>query len=77
MRRVFAFGTWLPQGLVLINGSCLNSPHDARSVFYGIEIRNSISWNSIISIYSRRGVADISAFELFSSMATRRPGIQF
>ena len=62
--------------LISMYGSCLDSPNIARSVFDGIEIRNSISWNSVISVYSRRGDA-ISAFELFSSMLKEGLGFSF
>ncbi|KAK9285903.1 hypothetical protein L1049_025104 [Liquidambar formosana] len=60
--------------LISMYGSCLDSADHARCIFDGIGIKNSISWNSIISVYSQRGDA-ISAFELFSSM--RREGLGF
>ncbi|CBI28441.3 unnamed protein product, partial [Vitis vinifera] len=62
--------------LISMYGSCLDSANDARSVFDGIGIRNSISWNSIISVYSRRGDA-VSAYDLFSSMQKEGLGFSF
>jgi pentatricopeptide repeat protein len=53
--------------LMSMYGNCLGSADDARRVFEYIQIRNSTSWNSIISVYSHRGDA-ISAFKLFSRM---------
>lgn len=53
--------------LMLMYVSCLDSTGDARRVFDEMAIRNSISWNSIISVYSQRGDA-VSAFERFSDM---------
>ncbi|XP_068649266.1 putative pentatricopeptide repeat-containing protein At5g09950 [Aristolochia californica] len=46
---------------------CISSPDNARRLFDGISTKNSISWNSIISVYSKIG--DIcSACDLFSEM---------
>ncbi|CAB4304983.1 unnamed protein product [Prunus armeniaca] len=53
--------------LMSMYGRCWGSVDDAYHVFYEIEIKNSVSWNSIISVYCQRGDA-ISAFKLFSSM---------
>lgn len=53
--------------LISMYGSCFGSTDDARSVFDEIKLKNSISWNSIISIYSQKGDVD-TAFELFSCM---------
>ncbi|KAI5340072.1 hypothetical protein L3X38_019346 [Prunus dulcis] len=53
--------------LMSMYGRCLGSVDDAYHVFCEIEIKNSVSWNSIISVYCQRGDA-ISAFKLFSSM---------
>lgn len=53
--------------LISMYGSCTNSAEYACRVFKDIESRNSISWNSIISVYSQREDA-VSAFELFSGM---------
>ncbi|XP_015900747.3 putative pentatricopeptide repeat-containing protein At5g09950 [Ziziphus jujuba] len=60
--------------LISMYGSCLGSIDDARRVFDEIKIRNSVSWNSIISVYSQRGDA-VSAFELFSDM--QKEGVEF
>ena len=62
--------------LISMYGSCLDSANDARSVFDRIGIRNSISWNSIISVYSRRGDV-VSAYDLFSSMQKEGLGFSF
>ncbi|KAF4401501.1 hypothetical protein G4B88_001695 [Cannabis sativa] len=56
--------------LISMYGNCLASINDARRVFDETKIKNSISWNSIISVYSHRGDA-VSAFELFSRMQTQ------
>ncbi|KAK7320251.1 hypothetical protein VNO77_29563 [Canavalia gladiata] len=53
--------------LMSMYSHCSASINDARRVFDEIKIKNSASWNSIISIYCRRGDA-VSAFKLFSSM---------
>ncbi|KAF3443252.1 hypothetical protein FNV43_RR12934 [Rhamnella rubrinervis] len=53
--------------LMSMYGSCLGSTGDAHRVFDEVEIKSSISWNSIISVFSQRGDA-VSAFELFSDM---------
>lgn len=53
--------------LMSMYANCLGSIDDARRVFDEIQIKNSVSWNSIISVYCHRGNA-VSAFELFSSM---------
>ncbi|GKV18302.1 hypothetical protein SLEP1_g28703 [Rubroshorea leprosula] len=60
--------------LISMYGNCLKSTHYARLVFDEIQIKTSISWNSIISVYSRRGDA-ASAFDLFSRM--QREGVGF
>nr|GMD40317.1 putative pentatricopeptide repeat-containing protein At5g09950 [Ipomoea batatas] len=47
---------------------CCGDPGEyAWSVFCGIEAKDSVSWNSIISFYSQRGDS-ASAFKLFSFM---------
>ncbi|XP_027332534.1 putative pentatricopeptide repeat-containing protein At5g09950 [Abrus precatorius] len=53
--------------LMSMYSHCSASTDDARHVFDEIKIKNSASWNSIISTYCRRGDA-ISSFKLFSSM---------
>ncbi|KAJ6360843.1 hypothetical protein OIU77_004794 [Salix suchowensis] len=60
--------------LISMYGKYLGYIDHARSVFDEIEIRNSISWNSIVSVYSQRGDA-ASCFELFSSMQTTNSGL--
>ncbi|PON56686.1 DYW domain containing protein [Parasponia andersonii] len=61
--------------LISMYGSCLGSINDARRVFDHTRIKNSISWNSIISVYSHRGDA-VSAFELFSRMQRQDSGFR-
>ncbi|KAJ4966353.1 hypothetical protein NE237_018202 [Protea cynaroides] len=64
-------------GLISMYGSCcLDSAVYADRVFDGIQMKNSISWNSIISVYSRRGDA-LSAFRLFSAMQHEGLGVSF
>ncbi|OWM62820.1 hypothetical protein CDL15_Pgr020114 [Punica granatum] len=53
--------------LISMYGGCSGSTDDALSAFYEIKLRNSISWNSMISIFSQRGDVE-TAFELFSCM---------
>ncbi|EPS62296.1 hypothetical protein M569_12493 [Genlisea aurea] len=67
--------------LISMYGSCSSSSEEVRSdrswlAFQGIANKNSISWNSIISIYSRRGDA-FSAFSLFSDMQKEGFGIDY
>ncbi|XP_024022277.1 putative pentatricopeptide repeat-containing protein At5g09950 [Morus notabilis] len=70
------YGSDVVVGNVLISmyGNCLGSMDDAHHVFDEIQIKNLVSWNSIISVYSHRGDS-VSAFELFSSM--QRQGCGF
>ncbi|RYR61578.1 hypothetical protein Ahy_A04g018757 isoform A [Arachis hypogaea] len=56
--------------------NCSGSIDDARRVFDEIQIKNSTSWNSIISVYCRRG-DPTSAFELFSSMQREATELTF
>ncbi|GAV79188.1 PPR domain-containing protein/PPR_2 domain-containing protein/DYW_deaminase domain-containing protein [Cephalotus follicularis] len=53
--------------LISMYGRCVGYVDYALRVFEEIKIRNSVSWNSIISVHSQRGDA-VSVFELFSSM---------
>ncbi|CAI0383515.1 unnamed protein product [Linum tenue] len=55
--------------LISMYGSSIQAEHfeSARRVFDEMKVRNSVSWNSIISVYSKRGDS-VSAFELFSNM---------
>lgn len=63
----YAFDVVVCNVLISMYGNCLGADDDALRVFDHIENRNSISWNSIISVYSQRGDAT-SAFELFARM---------
>ncbi|KAL3537225.1 hypothetical protein ACH5RR_000591 [Cinchona calisaya] len=63
----YSFDVVVCNGLISMYGSCMISSECAWNVFEGIESRNLISWNSIISVYSQRDDV-VSAFELFSSM---------
>ncbi|CAK7322466.1 unnamed protein product [Dovyalis caffra] len=60
--------------VISMYGKYLGYIDHARRVFDEINIRNSISWNSIISVYSQRGDA-VSCFELFSSMQMADSGL--
>ncbi|XP_022758918.1 putative pentatricopeptide repeat-containing protein At5g09950 [Durio zibethinus] len=62
--------------LISMYGSCLGCISDARRVFDDIQVKNSISWNSVISVYSQSRDA-VSAFELFSRMQIEGIGISF
>lgn len=65
--------------LISMYGSCIvgSSGSDyAWRVFDGIANKNSISWNSMISVYSQRGDVD-SAFGLFSDMQKDGLGFSF
>ncbi|XP_057956168.1 putative pentatricopeptide repeat-containing protein At5g09950 [Malania oleifera] len=67
LKTRYAWDVVVCNGLISMYGSCLNSTTCARCVFEDIGTKNSISWNSIISLYSQRGDA-VSSFELFSDM---------
>ncbi|XXG49676.1 hypothetical protein AAC387_Pa02g3787 [Persea americana] len=61
--------------LISMYGSCsVDSARYSCQVFDGMLMRNSISWNSIISVYSQRGDV-FSAFGLFSEM--QQEGVRF
>ncbi|KAI4305633.1 hypothetical protein L6164_028989 [Bauhinia variegata] len=62
--------------LMSMYANCMGYIGDARCVFDEIEIKNSVSWNSIISVYCRRGDA-VSAFELLSCMEREATGLTF
>ncbi|KAI3894367.1 hypothetical protein MKX03_012366 [Papaver bracteatum] len=63
--------------LMTMYGSCsLDSVVCARRVFDEIPMKNSISCNSIISVYSRTGDV-LSAFELFVAMQREDYGFKF
>lgn len=60
--------------LISMYGSCFFDHADySRKVFNGMTMRNSISWNSILSVYSQRGDVH-SAFGIFSEMQKERIG---
>ncbi|KAJ4825589.1 putative pentatricopeptide repeat-containing protein [Turnera subulata] len=67
LKSPFAHDLVLCNVLMSMYGSCLGYIDSARCVFDEMKVRNSTSWNSLISVYSQRGDA-VSAFELFSSM---------
>ncbi|XP_050205887.1 putative pentatricopeptide repeat-containing protein At5g09950 [Mercurialis annua] len=60
--------------LISMYGSSFGSVEYSRRVFDEIRIRNSISCNSIISVYSQRGYVGL-AFELFSSIQRENFGV--
>lgn len=65
--------------LISMYGNCIAGSVGsdfAHRVFDGIANRNSVSWNSMISVYSQRGDAD-SAFRLFSDMQKEGSGFGF
>ncbi|EOA19891.1 hypothetical protein CARUB_v10000138mg [Capsella rubella] len=53
--------------LIYLYWKCGGSLAYALRAFHDIEVKNSVSWNSIISVYSQTG-DQISAFKMFSSM---------
>lgn len=63
----YVFDVGVCNGLISMYGNCTVSADYACRVFDEIRTKNTISWNSVISVYSQRGDA-LSAFELFSSM---------
>ncbi|KAK4419163.1 putative pentatricopeptide repeat-containing protein [Sesamum alatum] len=75
----YAFDVVVCNALISMYGSCVvgstGSDHAWR-VFDGIENKNSISWNSIISVYSQRGDV-VSVFGLFSDMQKEGLGFNF
>ncbi|KAJ8899260.1 hypothetical protein K2173_017292 [Erythroxylum novogranatense] len=73
LKSQYANHVALCNALISMYGSYLGYLDYASRVFYETEIRNSISWNSIISVYSQTGDA-VSAFSLFSSMQTETSG---
>lgn len=62
--------------LISMYGSCSDTAFLARSVFEEIGTKSSISWNSIISVYSQRGDS-LSTFSLFSCMQHGGSGLGF
>lgn len=75
----YAFDVVVCNVLISLYGSCIVGPIGsdyAWRVFDGISNKNSISWNSIISVYSQRGDVD-SAFGLFRDMQKEGVGFSF
>ncbi|XP_058074821.1 putative pentatricopeptide repeat-containing protein At5g09950 [Magnolia sinica] len=71
----FALDVVVCNALISMYGSCcIGSTEFARQVFQGMSIRNSISWNSIISVYSQKGDV-FSAFGLYLKM--QREGLVY
>ncbi|KAK1392459.1 putative pentatricopeptide repeat-containing protein [Heracleum sosnowskyi] len=66
-KTVYAFDVVVCNVLISLYGGCMECPDYAFRVFGEICVKNLVSWNSIISVYSRRGDAG-SVFELFSDM---------
>ncbi|XP_051130439.1 putative pentatricopeptide repeat-containing protein At5g09950 [Andrographis paniculata] len=62
--------------LISMYGSRVATGDSARRIFDGIADKNSISWNSIISVYCQRGDTG-SAFQLFSDMQKAGFGYNF
>eukprot|EP00257_Ricinus_communis_P021916 XP_015581498.1 putative pentatricopeptide repeat-containing protein At5g09950 [Ricinus communis] len=62
--------------LISMYGNSLASIDYARRAFDEIKIKNSISCNSIISVYSQRGYTG-DAFQIFSSMQRKHSGFSF
>ncbi|KAG8376515.1 hypothetical protein BUALT_Bualt09G0071400 [Buddleja alternifolia] len=75
----YAFDVVVCNVLISMYGGCIMGSVGsdcAWRVFDGIANKNSISWNSIISVYSQRGDLD-SAFGLFSNMQKEGVGFSF
>lgn len=63
----YAFDVVVCNVLISMYGNCIIGSDYAQRVFDGIANKNSVSWNSMISVYSQRGDVD-SAFCLFTDM---------
>ncbi|KAK9677459.1 hypothetical protein RND81_11G144300 [Saponaria officinalis] len=74
-KTVFTFDDLVSNMLIMMYGSCcLESLDFARRVFDELDVRNLASWNTIISVHSkRRDTANV--FRLFSQM--QHEGISF
>ncbi|KAL1822140.1 hypothetical protein ACET3Z_008918 [Daucus carota] len=72
-KTVYAFDVVVCNVLISLYGGCMESPDYAFRVFGEICEKNSVSWNSIISVYSKRGDA-CSVFELSSDMQKEGSG---
>lgn len=66
-KTVYAFDVVVCNVLISLYGGCMECPDYVFRVFGEICVKNSVSWNSIISVYSKRGDVG-SVFELFSDM---------
>ncbi|KAL9244810.1 hypothetical protein vseg_018536 [Gypsophila vaccaria] len=74
-KTVFNFHVLVSNVLMAMYGSCcLESLDYAMKVFDGLDVRNLASWNSIISVHSRRRDAE-NVFCLFSRMQREGVGI--
>ncbi|KAF9612218.1 hypothetical protein IFM89_038640 [Coptis chinensis] len=68
LKSKYVFDSVVCNALISMYGvCCVESTAYARQVFDEILVRNSISWNSMISVYSQRGNVG-SAFEFFFGM---------
>lgn len=72
----YAFDVIVCNVLISMYGSCMISADYALLVFEDIKVKNSISWNSIISVYSQKADA-ATAFKLFSDMQNMGSGFSF
>ncbi|WCJ37383.1 Tetratricopeptide repeat (TPR)-like superfamily protein [Euphorbia peplus] len=66
----------LSNKLISVYGNTFGSVDYARRVFDEMHITNSVSCNSIISVYSQKGYT-MCAFEIFSSMQQEDAGLDF
>ncbi|KAJ0985584.1 hypothetical protein J5N97_003940 [Dioscorea zingiberensis] len=68
LKMLYGADTVVCNALVsMYGGCCLDSSRYAQLVFDNAVVKNSISWNSIISVHSQRGDL-VPAFQLFSEM---------
>ncbi|XP_020105353.1 putative pentatricopeptide repeat-containing protein At5g09950 [Ananas comosus] len=75
MKSYYAFDTVVCNALISMYGSCcLGSADRAQLVFETMPFKNSITWNSIISVHSKRGDS-FTTFELFSEMQRGNLGV--
>ncbi|CAH2068771.1 unnamed protein product [Thlaspi arvense] len=72
----YAFDAIVCNVLISMYGNCMDSADCAFRVFNGIRIKNTVSWNSVISVCSKRGNV-LSAFQLFSCMQKNGLGFNF
>ena len=76
LKSRFSFDVVVCNVLISLYGSCLGCIADAHRIFDDIQVKNSISWNSVKSVYSQSRDAE-SAFELFSRMQIEGIGFSF